>query len=188
MKKLTAIFAALAVAVALPQSTVPPISTPPPAGFTPGRTVYVNALGQWASVAGAVTNCVVVSGASIPCLPLAPTLAPGMVVFVNSNGQFDGVIGSSTDCVHADGSTGACGTSGSSGGNARYEADFASVQQILIPAATHGLGTGAINFTCYVATGGGAYAWALPSGFLVDASNNVTINWSTATTGRCVLQ
>lgn len=41
---------------------------------------------------------------------------PNRVAVVNSSGLLDGVTGNATDCIHVDGSSGACGTAGSSGG------------------------------------------------------------------------
>lgn len=44
-----------------------------------------------------------------------PAYAPGRVALINSTGALDAVSGSVSDCVHVDGSSGPCGTGGSSG-------------------------------------------------------------------------
>ena len=51
-------------------------------------------------------------------LNLRPTMGAGFSVahtaVINASGSIDGAIGNLTDCVHVDGSTGSCGTAGSS--------------------------------------------------------------------------
>jgi hypothetical protein len=63
--------------------------------------------------------------ADLAARPLeGPAYAAGRVAFINSLGSIDGVIGNASDCLHVDGSSGACGSSGT-GANASFkDGDF----------------------------------------------------------------
>jgi hypothetical protein len=83
--------------------------------------------------------------------------------------------------------TGRCVVNGF-GGQAvsRFATAFTAQTTVAITAATHNLGTGDLAVTCYDA--GSPKARIEPDRVQVDASNNVTITFFTAQSGRCILQ
>jgi hypothetical protein len=83
--------------------------------------------------------------------------------------------------------TGRCVVNGF-GGQAvgRFATAFTSQTSLAITAATHNLGTGDLAVTCY--DGGSPKTRIEPDRVQVDASNNVTITFFAAQTGRCILQ
>jgi len=83
--------------------------------------------------------------------------------------------------------TGRCVVNGF-GGQAinRFATSFTSQTSLAITAATHNLGTGDLAVTCYDA--GSPKTRIEPDRVQIDASNNVTITFFTAQSGRCILQ
>jgi len=83
--------------------------------------------------------------------------------------------------------TGRCVVNGF-GGQAvsRFATSFTSQTSLAITAATHNLGTGDLAVTCY--DSGGPKTRIEPDRVQIDASNNVTITFFTAQSGRCILQ
>jgi hypothetical protein len=83
--------------------------------------------------------------------------------------------------------TGRCVVNGF-GGQAinRFATSFTSQTSLAITAATHNLGTGDLAVTCYDA--GSPKTRIEPDRVQIDTSNNVTITFFTAQSGRCILQ
>lgn len=83
--------------------------------------------------------------------------------------------------------TGRCVVNGF-GGQAvsRFAAAFTSQTSVAITAPTHNLGTGDLAVTCYDA--GSPKTRIEPDRVQIDNSNNVTITFFTAQSGRCILQ
>ena len=83
--------------------------------------------------------------------------------------------------------TGRCVVNGFGGAAInRYAASFTSQTAVVIAAAAHNLGTGNLAATCYDA--GSPKTRVEPDRVQIDAANNVTITFSTAQSGSCVLQ
>ncbi len=89
------------------------------------QPVRVSAVRVNAATAGAITSCgQITTGpitesqvtgltADLAARPLeGSAFAAGRVAFLNSLGSIDGVSGNPSDCLHVDGSSGTCGTSG----------------------------------------------------------------------------
>lgn len=68
----------------------------------------------------------------------------------------------------------------------RFAAAFTAQTSIVVNAATHNLGTGDLSVTCY--DGGSPKTRIEPDHVNVDSTNNVTVSFYAAQTGRCVLQ
>jgi len=83
--------------------------------------------------------------------------------------------------------TGRCVVNGF-GGQAvnRFVAAFTSQTSVLVTAATHNLGSGDLAVTCYDANSPKTKIEA--DRIQIDTSNNVTIAFFTAQSGRCILQ
>jgi len=82
--------------------------------------------------------------------------------------------------------TGRCVVSGYGGMANRYAATFTSQTSVVIPALTHNLGTGDVNVMCF--DGATPRNRIEPDKVQIDASNNVTVTFFSAQSGRCILQ
>jgi hypothetical protein len=83
--------------------------------------------------------------------------------------------------------TGRCTVNGF-GGQAtnRYATAFAAQTAVVVSAATHNLGTGDLAITCYDAAS--PKTRIEPDRVQIDATNNVTITFFAAQSGRCIVQ
>jgi hypothetical protein len=68
----------------------------------------------------------------------------------------------------------------------RFATAFTAQTSVAVTAATHNLGTGDLSVTCF--DGGSPKTRIEPDQVKVDNSNNVTVTFYAAQTGRCVLQ
>jgi hypothetical protein len=68
----------------------------------------------------------------------------------------------------------------------RFVTAFTAQTSVIVAAPTHNLGTGDLSVTCY--DGGSPKTRVEPDRVNVDSSNNVTVSFYAAQTGRCVLQ
>jgi hypothetical protein len=68
----------------------------------------------------------------------------------------------------------------------RFATVFTAQTSIVVTAATHNLGTGDVAVTCY--DGGSPKTRIEPDQVRVDSSNNVTVTFYAAQSGRCILQ